>query len=149
MLLILFCRYLTEEILYFLPDLSRYLNEIHEVDMPPNQQWHCNISMTMLVVCQYCSTLFILFMTFERFYSIIKPHKAASFNTVNRAKITITCIVCFSSTVCLPNLFFNFNHRPILFHLWESHDVKIHENLSMVQSSFCFSATVPFTFNHE
>ena len=73
--------------------------------MPPNQQWHCNISMTMLVICQYSSTLFILFMTFERFYSIIRPHKAASFNTVKRAKITISCIVCFSSFVCIPNLF--------------------------------------------
>ena len=33
-------------------------------------------------------------MTFERFYSIIKPHKAAAFNTVKRAKLTIlSCII--------------------------------------------------------
>ena len=31
-------------------------------------------------------------MTFERFYSIIRPHKAASFNTVKRARISIICI---------------------------------------------------------
>ena len=95
----------SNQTLHLFLDFSRYLNEIHQIDMPPNQQWHCNISMTMLVICQYCSTLFILFMTFERFYSIIRPHKAASFNTVKRAKITISCIVCFSSFVCIPNLF--------------------------------------------
>ena len=35
-------------------------------------------------------------MAFERFYSIIRPHRAASFKTVKRAKITITCITVFS-----------------------------------------------------
>ena len=50
-----------------------------------------------------CSTYFIINMTFERFYSIIRPHKAASFNTVKRAKITIGCIVLFS-------VLFNFSH---------------------------------------
>ena len=44
-------------------------------------------------------------MTFERFYSIIKPHKAASFNTVKRAKITITIIVIFSTLYHIPHLF--------------------------------------------
>ena len=34
----------------------------------------------------------ILNMTFERFYGIIKPHKAVSFNTVKRAKITM-CVL--------------------------------------------------------
>ena len=52
-----------------------------------------------------CSTLFILNMTFDRFYSIIKPHKAASFNTVKRAKITIGCVVIFSIIFNLPHLF--------------------------------------------
>ena len=74
--------------------------------MPPNQQWHCNLVLTVLVVRQFCSTFFIVIMTFERFYSIIKPHKAASFNTVKRAKITIVCIVIFSSFYNIPDLFY-------------------------------------------
>ena len=44
-------------------------------------------------------------MTFDRVYSIIRPHKAASFNTVKRAKITIICIVLFSSVFNTPYLF--------------------------------------------
>ena len=44
-------------------------------------------------------------MTFERFYSIVRPHKAASFNTVKRAKITIACIVIFSFIFRFPHLF--------------------------------------------
>ena len=44
-------------------------------------------------------------MTFDRFYSIIRPHKAASFNTVKRAKITITSIVIFSVSFNIPPLF--------------------------------------------
>ena len=44
-------------------------------------------------------------MTFDRFYSIIQPHKAASFNTVKRAKITISCIILFSITYNIPHLF--------------------------------------------
>ena len=44
-------------------------------------------------------------MTFERFYSIIRPHKAASFNTVKRAKIYIICIVIFSVLYNIPHLF--------------------------------------------
>ena len=81
---------------YFLSALCRYLNVVLELDMPPNQQWHCNVGMTISVMCQYSSTLFILSMTFGRCYSIIRPHKAASFNTVKRAEITIGCIVFFS-----------------------------------------------------
>ena len=52
-----------------------------------------------------CSTLFILAMTFERFYSIIRPHKAASFNTVKRAKITIVGIVLGSIIFNIPHWF--------------------------------------------
>ena len=52
-----------------------------------------------------CSTLLILSMTFDRFYSIIRPHKAASFNTVKRAKVTIICIVIFCFIFNLPHLF--------------------------------------------
>ena len=51
------------------------------------------------------STFFILSMTFERFYSIIKTHKAASFNTVKRAKIIILCTVMISVVYYLPHIF--------------------------------------------
>ena len=52
-----------------------------------------------------CSILFIVSMTFDRFYSIIQPQKAASFNTVKRAKITIACIVMFSLLFNVPHFF--------------------------------------------
>ena len=52
-----------------------------------------------------CSVFFILGVTFERFYSILGPHKAASFNTVKKAKIIITLIVVFSIIYNLPHLF--------------------------------------------
>ena len=44
-------------------------------------------------------------MTFDRCYSILRPHKAASFNTVKRAKVTITCIVTFCFCFAIPHLF--------------------------------------------
>ena len=44
-------------------------------------------------------------MTFDRLYSIIRPHKAASFNTVKRAKITIVFIIPFSLVFNIPHLF--------------------------------------------
>ena len=44
-------------------------------------------------------------MTFERFYSIIRPHKDALFNTVKRAKINIVCISVFSFFYNLPHFF--------------------------------------------
>ena len=51
------------------------------------------------------STFLILCMTFERFYSIIKPHKAASFNTAKRAKITIASFFILFNLFNLPHLF--------------------------------------------
>ena len=44
-------------------------------------------------------------MTFERFYSIIKPHKAVLFNTVKRAKATIVIVVIVSVFFNIPHLF--------------------------------------------
>ena len=58
-----------------------------------------------------CSTLFILSMTFDRFYSIVMPHKAASFNTVKRAKITLACIVAISFLYNLPHIFITSNEN--------------------------------------
>ena len=44
-------------------------------------------------------------MTFERSYSIIRPHKAASFNTVKKAKIIIVCIFVFFTLFNVPHPF--------------------------------------------
>ena len=77
--------------------------------MPPNQYWYCTRTMAILHMSGLCSTLFILSMTFERFYSIIKPHKVASFNTVKRARITIVCMVIFSILINLPHLYITAN----------------------------------------
>ena len=52
-----------------------------------------------------CNTLLVVSMTFERFYSIIRPHKAASFNTVKRARRIIISIVLFSIIYNIPHLF--------------------------------------------
>ena len=89
----------------FIAALSRYLNMVIDMDMLPSQRWHCSLVSFSLFLTALCSTLFILNMTFERFYSIIRPHKAASFNTVKRAKVTILCIVLFSIIYNLPHLF--------------------------------------------
>ena len=51
------------------------------------------------------STWLILSMTFERFYSIVRPHKAALFNTVKIAKIIIACIFTFFTIFNIPHAF--------------------------------------------
>ena len=78
---------------------------VHHVYMPPNQYWFCTLNSIILFSSMLCSTLLIVSMTFDRFYSIIRPHKAASFNTVKRAKITIICIVIFCTFFNIPHLF--------------------------------------------
>ena len=72
-----------------------------------NRYWYCAIGITINRPSNMCSALFILAMTFDRFHSIIRPHKAASFNKVKRAKITILCIVLFSMTYNCPHTFIN------------------------------------------
>ena len=44
-------------------------------------------------------------MTFERFYSIIRPHKAASFNTVKKARVVIVCIMVIFAFFSVPHFF--------------------------------------------
>ena len=73
--------------------------------MPPNQYWYCCIAIFVLFSSTMCSNLLVVSMTFQRFYSIVRSHKAASFNTVKRAKITIACIVIFSFIFHSPHLF--------------------------------------------
>ena len=78
---------------------------VHHVFMPPNQLWFCTLNTTILFAAILCSTLVIISMTFDRFYSIIRPHKAASFNTIKRAKLTIISIAIFCSIFSIPHLF--------------------------------------------
>ena len=80
-----------------------YLTLGHDIKMPMNPYWYCAITITINFTSILSSTLLIVSMTFDRFYSIIRPHKAASFNTIKRAKITIVCIVLFS-------ILFNVSH---------------------------------------
>ena len=85
--------------------ISQHLQQLHNVHMPPNRYWYCALGHLFLFFSAMCSVFFILSMTFERFYSILRPHKAASFNTVKKAKIIITLIVVFSIIYNLPHLF--------------------------------------------
>ena len=80
-----------------------FLRQVYLVPMPLNPYWNCKVVNTIGYTSTLCSTLLILSMTFERFYSIIQPHKAASFNTVKKAKIRILSIVIFS-------ILYNFPH---------------------------------------
>ena len=77
--------------------------------MLPNQRWYCSIHQTLVSSGAFCSTYFIVFMTFERFYSIIRPHKAASFNTVKRARIIIICVVVMGFSFYTPLWFISDN----------------------------------------
>ena len=84
---------------------TEYLSITFGIEMPFGQYWFCCININTLFTAMLCSNLFILNMTFDRFYSIVRPHKAASFNTVKRAKITIAYIVLISTFVNIPHLF--------------------------------------------
>ena len=75
------------------------------IDIPPNQYWFCAVKLKIIYSAILSSVLLVLSMTFDRFYSIIKPHKAASVNTITRAKITTACIVFASSLYNIPHLF--------------------------------------------
>ena len=86
-----------------------YLAMVQEVYIAPGQRWYCCISATVNFICFLWSTLLILSMTFDRFYSIIRPHKAASFNSVTRAKITVVSIVIVSISYNIPHLFVTIN----------------------------------------
>ena len=71
--------------------------------MPPNQLWHCKMFVCFVVTAVQANAFLVVSMTFERFYSIIRPHKAASFNTVKRAKIIIVGIFVFSFSFTVHN----------------------------------------------
>ena len=82
-----------------------HLAMVHGVYIPPGQKWHCRITCMSNFTGYLWSSLLLLNMTFDRLYSIIRPHKAASFNTVKRAKITIVCVIIVSFSYNIPHLF--------------------------------------------
>ena len=77
--------------IFIFSGLTRYLNDGHDIDMPQIQAAYCTITITLLWMISLSISLLILSMTFECFYSIIRPYKAASFNTSGRAKTIILC----------------------------------------------------------
>ena len=91
---------------FSLTGMATYLNNVHDVYFPPNFYWFCTAGNFVLFGAFLTSTFLILNMTFDRFYSVIRPHKAASFNTVKRAKITILTISILSFLYNIPHLFF-------------------------------------------
>ena len=132
----------TTAISVLLSGLTRYLNMVFGVDMPPNQQGHCSIIAFGLFFGSMSSTFFITNMTFERFYSILVPHKAASFNTVKRAKITIACILVFSLLFNFPHFFISSNTGRVC----NSFGKAIRSKYGQVYYwfFFCLNFTVPF-----
>ena len=104
--------------------IPNYLNQVHGVDMPPNQFRYCGLMIFMVVSSFLCSTYLLIAMTFERFYSIIQPHKAASFNTVMKAKITILCVFVLCFSYSLPFVFIGSNNgRFCIPHRFASNNV--------------------------
>ena len=87
------------------PGFTRYLNTGFDLDILSSQLEYCKWSVAILAMSSHTSIYLIVAMTFERVYSIIRPHKAASFNTMKRAKITIIFIVLFHIIYGLPHLF--------------------------------------------
>ena len=81
-----------------------------DIEMPPNQYVFCAATIVIGIIATMCSVWFILSMTFERFYSIIMPHKAASVNTVKKAKKIIITIILFSVLFSIPHIFVT-SHR--------------------------------------
>ena len=73
--------------------------------MPPNQFWYSGIMIFMMVSSFLCSSYLLIAMTFEHFHSIIQPHKAASFNTIMKAKIIILCVFVLCFSYSLPFVF--------------------------------------------
>ena len=82
-----------------------YLTMEHSVEFPPSQYWYCSVIITVLETAMLYGTFLLVAMTFDRFYSIIRPHKAASFNTIKRTKIVISLVIVSSIVFNIPHLF--------------------------------------------
>ena len=63
------------------------------------------VRLTVVFTSNLWGVFLILAMTFDRFYGIIRPHKASSVNTVKKAKITCICIILFGIIYNIPHIF--------------------------------------------
>ena len=86
-----------------------YLGKAHHVALPPNPHVSCVLRITIVFASGLWGILLIMAMTFDRFYGIVKPHKASSVNTVRRAQITCMCIIMFGSIYNIPHIFYSIN----------------------------------------
>lgn len=76
-----------------------------QVDFPPNMRWYCSMDLYVVLTSMMTGTFIILSMTFDRWFSIVYPHKASSFNTLKRAKFTLLFIIIFSVIFNLPQIY--------------------------------------------
>ena len=88
----------------------RYLDRVHEIVPTTGVHLFCAVNGALSLVGTTCSAHLIVFMTFERFYNIIQPHRAASSNTIERAKISIVCILLFDLLFKSPYFFITDNN---------------------------------------
>ena len=102
-----------------------------------NPYWTCNVILVPFFGSSMSSSFFILSMTFERFYSIIRPHKATSFNTVKKAKGTILCIVIFIMIFNIPRIFLGKMEGHSVYHSRDQHS-GVNCTFTQKQSSLSF-----------
>ena len=122
----------------FISALTRYLNQVIGVDLPVSQPWSCRLQSYTLHSSSLTSNYLLISMTFERFYSIIRPHKAALFNTVKKAKIIILCIFmgCFFNSI--PFLFLGANIGTKCIPIKNASDKLLHELYYWIQEILIF-----------
>ena len=88
---------------YLFSVFVNYLNQVHEVVPMPDVSRACAIIGASFLAGAMCSAHLIVFMTFERFYSIIQ------FNTIKKAKFIIVCVFLFGFSCNIPYLFITDN----------------------------------------
>ena len=89
----------------YIVGIGVYLDEVLGIEMPPNKVMYCSLQMYTYTSAYLTSAYLLVTMTLERSYSIIRPHKAAAFNTVKRARVVILIIFLSFFTYSVPYLF--------------------------------------------
>ena len=87
------------------PGFTAYISTVHGIYIPPGPVKYCTVAVFFSFWAILNSTLLVTSMTFDRFYSILRPHKASVVNTVKRASFTIICVSTFSLLFNVPHLF--------------------------------------------
>ena len=76
---------------------------------------YCSIRLIGVFSSSSSGVYLILAMTFDRFYCIIRPHKAVSFNTVKRAKASCIVIITLNVFYNIPHIFLVVDKDPDCF----------------------------------